>query len=244
MGNNVGSMSIQDVYSAIGLINSSLGNTIDINKGYVRRLDIGINLIMDNQPTAYVGKLYSLSARKPTYFNGQTISNGNQSRGIIVYDKTAEVEKGNKKNRTQTEVPEKLLRLEASIKGRKVFEKKFGTELPTVKSLLEQLDKLPDVLYEEYNKLDKAYSVSTDLIHDKGEFLNYTIVATGMEKCKYVIDYSYNLELISKQNRDRYYKTVKNAFHQSTSTANEDLMKELDDKVLAWYNSTKTSSST
>lgn len=241
MGNNVDEMPMKDINTALSLLNSSLGFIIDVKKGYVRRLDIGLNLIMNHKPTAYISKLYSSSSKPPTTYKDQTLCIGNKSRGLMVYDKTAEVEKANRKKLVKVEVADNLLRLEATVRGRKVFKKRFGTELPTVEQVLLQLNKLPDILYDEYKVMEKEYTVNIDRIENKSDLLNYAIVMAGIDKCKYVIDFSYNLNLITKQDRYRYHNTVKKAFSSPTNAQNQDLMRELDDKMLKWYNSANTS---
>lgn len=239
LGNNFEEMKQQDIVKAFNLVSSSLGDILDIRQAHIRRLDIGVNILMDHHPTSYVNKLYSSSAKKSAYYNGQTINAGNQSRGITVYDKTAEVKKENRKNREKMNVPDNLLRLEASIKGRKVFEKRFGNQLPTVEQLLQQLNKLPDIWLDEYKQLDKEYSVNVDRVNSMKELYYYAITVTGADKCSTIVDYSYSIKAITAQDRYRFNNTIKAAFKLSTSTSKNDLMRELDEKALLCYEQAK-----
>lgn len=180
----------------------------------------------------YVSRLHTKSKKFKNY-NNETIDLSNNSRGIVIYDKTTEVRKKSK----LTHVPENLLRLEARLNADYIFEKEFGKKHITVNDLLFQLDKLPDILYKEYLKIDKEYEMKINKIESKQDLIDYAIVQTGFDNCKILIDNSYNLGSIAKQNRDRYFKSVKLAYkNQEKYVTEDDLIKELDEKVLDWYN--------
>ncbi|GAB3750057.1 phage/plasmid replication domain-containing protein [Spirosoma pomorum] len=241
LGNNVQVLLTKDIPKAFDSINSALVQLIDIRKAFVLKMEIGTNLPMKYKCSEYISKIHSNNSKNATRFNDQTIDTSNGSRGMIIYDKTAEAKQKSKKNKQSVEIPDKLLRLEAKLKARHVFQKHFGSNLPTVSDIIEHIDLLPEIWYQEYIKLNKEYSISTKPIVTKQDLLNYTITKAGFDDCMYTINHSYNIGLISKQSKARYAKSVKNAFDELRDKyEEEDLMNELDEKVLAWYNQVRT----
>lgn len=224
-GDNTRNMSLSDVSLAIDYLNTLLDNTIDVRQANVKRLDFGMNIRVKNNPSAYVLKLYNSSSRMISYYKGQTFSSGNESRGMVIYDKSAESNIDN----------DNILRLEVRIRAKHVFKLIFGNGLPSVSSILLKLNKLPFIWLDEYNRLEKEYSTQIDNIKKQKDLLKYTITQTGLAKCVYVLENSYVMGNISRQTKSRYYKIIRTAFTKSEESSNQDLMKELDDQVYRSY---------
>lgn len=235
IGNNVENISVSEIDKAISLLEASLGGIVNIKDTFVRRLDIGTNVPLKNKPDVYISKLHTASLNRPYFYNNQTIGIGNKSRGIVFYDKTSEVKSENRRLKSSTTVPENIIRIESYLKGRKVFEKHFGTQLPTLSLILDNIDKLPDIWLSEYKKINKEYCTNIDQIRSQKDLLYYTIVSTGYTKCEQVINYSFDIGLISKQDRYRYHNTVKAAYNMVQLVNPDDVMSELDLKVLDLY---------
>jgi hypothetical protein len=243
VGNNVESMNLEDIPLAVDKLNEKLGNIVNIREATVKRLDIGVNLKMDYDPSLYVAKIHSITSKKNIRFNNETLTVGNKSRGMTIYNKTIEATKNSKNKKFNLNIPSNLIRIEYFINSDHVLKKLLNASNPTIKHVLDNTDKLPGILYDEYKKLDKDYKTELTGINNINELYMYTISIAGIEKCQNIIDQSYRLKLISNLDRSRFKSTVRKAISFSSRNGSRDPLVELDEKVYQWYYSETTTNS-
>lgn len=153
-----------------------------------------------------------------------TLSVGAKTNEIIFYNKSAE---------SFSEV-DNILRIEYKVDSPYWREKYFGVKSPKFGYLLDHLDLLPKIWYNQYVSLEKDYKPKIDSVVSYSELGNFGLHMLGYDTCKSILRESYQSGKLSKSQYSYSKKKICELQKHGKEFASSGLIHELDSLVDAF----------
>lgn len=219
-GNNVHQITDNEIANAFVKIQLELP-FLNLYDCLVTRLDYAVSFRISCDPNLLIAKFIgkSYSSLEVYRSNSNTASLTNDSHQINVYDKSDEEN-------------ENVIRIEYKMLNAKKIRSNFSYDKITLSYVLEHLNDLPFIWYQEYGKLIKDYTPIFKNITSKSVFLHAMVYSYGYENALKLVESAFRTETISeskKTNLKRYIVNMSKEGKKITYPANP--MLELDELV-------------
>ncbi|MEZ0608134.1 hypothetical protein ACAW74_06450 [Fibrella sp. WM1] len=200
--------------------------TIDWSDAHFTKLEFGLNFVLKNSADVYCSFIMGKKGKKKTIVSGKSISVaiGNTNNQMSFYNKSVE---------SNNESGENILRIEKKTNSESFRKKHFHSKSPKLSYLINNLNLLYKIWYDDYVSIEKDYSPVMKNIYSFNDLQNSGITNLGYNICKQTIKSSYNAGTLSKNKFNYCNRKLAELMKTSkvNSPENHPLV-ELDQKVM------------